>query len=48
LPTNRVQFEYKAPDADERYQPGDELKTKWGDPLSTGSAGRPATRTTGW
>ncbi|WP_236789309.1 collagen binding domain-containing protein [Amycolatopsis sp. GM8] len=28
-----VQFEYKAPDTDEQYQPGDELKTKWGDPL---------------
>ncbi|GHF45746.1 hypothetical protein FHX82_001680 [Amycolatopsis bartoniae] len=29
-----VQFEYKAPDTDEQYQPGDELRTKWGDPLS--------------
>lgn len=28
-----VQFEYKAPDTDEPYQPGDELLTKWGDQL---------------
>ncbi|KAA9162282.1 hypothetical protein FPZ12_011600 [Amycolatopsis acidicola] len=28
-----VQFEYKAPDTDEQYQPGDELRTKWGDAL---------------
>lgn len=29
-----VRFEYKAPDTSEQYQPGDELKTKWGDPLA--------------
>ncbi|TVT20051.1 hypothetical protein FNH05_34680 [Amycolatopsis rhizosphaerae] len=28
-----VQFEYKAPDTNEANRPGDELKTKWGDPL---------------
>ncbi|QWF82093.1 hypothetical protein [Amycolatopsis sp. CA-230715] len=33
-----VEFEYKAPDTDEKYQPGDELKTKWGEPLSPGVA----------
>ncbi|SFB63740.1 hypothetical protein SAMN05216266_1377 [Amycolatopsis marina] len=29
-----VQFQYKAPDTDEKYEPGDELLTKWGDKLS--------------
>ncbi|WP_116049927.1 SpaA isopeptide-forming pilin-related protein [Amycolatopsis palatopharyngis] len=29
-----VQFQYKAPDTDEQYEPGDELLTKWGDKLS--------------
>lgn len=29
-----VQFQYKAPDTDEPYQPGDELLTKWGTPLT--------------
>jgi hypothetical protein len=33
-----VQFEYKAPDTNEQYQPGDELKTKWGDPLPADTA----------
>ncbi|OLT46631.1 hypothetical protein BJF85_16370 [Saccharomonospora sp. CUA-673] len=28
-----VQFALKAPDSDEQYQPGDELLTKWGDPI---------------
>ncbi|WP_019814261.1 MSCRAMM family protein [Saccharomonospora saliphila] len=29
-----VSFALKAPDTDETYEPGDELLTKWGDPLS--------------
>ncbi|WP_158888617.1 MSCRAMM family protein [Amycolatopsis anabasis] len=33
-----VQFQFKAPDTDEQYQPGDELKTKWGDPLAKDTA----------
>jgi hypothetical protein len=33
-----VQFEYKASDTDEQYRPGDELRTKWGDPLPSGVA----------
>lgn len=33
-----VAFELKAPDTNEKYQPGDELKTKWGDPLPAGIA----------
>lgn len=28
-----VEYEYKAPDTDEQYQPHEELMTKWGDPL---------------
>ncbi|EHR63067.1 SpaA isopeptide-forming pilin-related protein [Saccharomonospora cyanea] len=28
-----VSFALKAPDSDERYEPGDELLTKWGEPL---------------
>ncbi|GAB3430433.1 hypothetical protein [Actinophytocola sediminis] len=28
-----VQFAYLAPDTDEQYQPGQELRTKWGTPL---------------
>jgi Bacterial Ig-like domain (group 1) len=33
-----VQFEYKAPDTDEQYRTGDELKTKWGDALPADTA----------
>src|SRR3989442_8008462 len=28
-----VRFAFLAPNTDERYQPGDVLRTKWGDPL---------------
>lgn len=28
-----VQFEYKAPDSEEKYEPGDELLTKWGEKI---------------
>lgn len=33
-----VAFELKAPDTNEKYQPGDELRTKWGDPLPAATA----------
>ncbi|WP_020670374.1 MSCRAMM family protein [Amycolatopsis nigrescens] len=33
-----VQFEFKAPDTDEKYQPGDELLTKWGEKLAPETA----------
>jgi hypothetical protein len=33
-----VQFAYKAPDSDEQYQPGEELRTKWNTALSSGVA----------
>ncbi|WP_378267161.1 hypothetical protein [Amycolatopsis pigmentata] len=33
-----VAFELKAPDTGEKYQPGDELRTKWGDPLPAATA----------
>lgn len=33
-----VAFELKAPDTNEKYQPGDELRTKWGDPLPADTA----------
>jgi hypothetical protein len=29
-----VQFAFKAPDSADQYQPGEELRTKWGDPLA--------------
>ncbi|MEY7973111.1 hypothetical protein AB8O38_14040 [Saccharomonospora xinjiangensis] len=33
-----VSFALKAPDSDERYEPGDELLTKWGEPLPADAA----------
>jgi hypothetical protein len=33
-----VAFALKAPDSNEKYRPGDELRTKWGDPLPAGVA----------
>lgn len=33
-----VAFELKAPDTNEKYQPGDELRNKWGDPLPADTA----------
>ena|GEM_PF-6088413 len=35
-----VDYQLKAPDTDERYEPGDKLLTKWGNPLPTDRAAK--------